>query len=176
MQVKSRGGFKYACALVYPRCYEWRGSTLRPVRYYCYYYYYYYYYYYACVLFTHFSHDASARSGPGFTIKLRHTTLGRTPLGEWSARRRNLYVTTHNNHNRQTSIPRRDSKPQSQKASGLRPTPLTARPLGSALFTIYNICYTIFILLITYILCPHLMFSHLLILLYWNKYKDFNPV
>jgi hypothetical protein len=26
----------------------------------------------------------------------RHTTLGRTPLGEWSARRRVLYLTTHN--------------------------------------------------------------------------------
>ena len=33
----------------------------------------------------------------------RRTTVGRTPLGEWSARRRDLYVTTHNN--RQTSMP-----------------------------------------------------------------------
>jgi len=43
-----------------------------------------------------------SRSGPPncrvFTITLRHTTLGRTPLDEWSARRRDLYVTTHNNH------------------------------------------------------------------------------
>jgi hypothetical protein len=39
----------------------------------------------------------------GFTITLfRHTTLGRTPLDEGSARRRDLYLTTHNNHNRQT--------------------------------------------------------------------------
>jgi len=36
----------------------------------------------------------------GFTITLRHTTLGRTPLEEWSARRRDLYLTAHNNHNR----------------------------------------------------------------------------
>jgi hypothetical protein len=34
----------------------------------------------------------------------RHTTVGRTPLDEWSARRRNLYLTTHNTHNRQASI------------------------------------------------------------------------
>ena len=34
----------------------------------------------------------------------RHTTFGRTPLEEWSARRRNLYLTTHNTHNRQTSM------------------------------------------------------------------------
>jgi hypothetical protein len=40
----------------------------------------------------------------GFTIRLRHTTLGRTPLDEWSARRRDLYLTTHNTHNRQTSM------------------------------------------------------------------------
>ena len=43
----------------------------------------------------------------------RHTTLGRTPLDEWSARRRALYLTTHNPHNRQTSMPRWDSNPQS---------------------------------------------------------------
>jgi hypothetical protein len=41
----------------------------------------------------------------GFTITLRHTTLGRTPLDEWSARRIDLYLTTHNTHNRQTSMP-----------------------------------------------------------------------
>jgi len=35
----------------------------------------------------------------------RRTTVGRTPLDEWSARRRDLYVTTHNSHKRQTSIP-----------------------------------------------------------------------
>jgi hypothetical protein len=40
----------------------------------------------------------------GFTIILRHTTLGRTPLDERSARRRDLYLTTHNTHNRQTSM------------------------------------------------------------------------
>ena len=35
----------------------------------------------------------------------RRTTVGRTPLNEWSVRRRDLYLTTHNNHNRQTSMP-----------------------------------------------------------------------
>ena len=41
----------------------------------------------------------------GFTIILRHTTLGRTSLDERSARHRDLYLTTHNTHNRQTSMP-----------------------------------------------------------------------
>jgi hypothetical protein len=35
----------------------------------------------------------------------RRITVGRTPLGEWSARRRDLYMTTHNIDNRQTSMP-----------------------------------------------------------------------
>jgi hypothetical protein len=35
----------------------------------------------------------------------RHTTFGRTPLDEGPARRRDLYLTTHNTHNRQTSSP-----------------------------------------------------------------------
>jgi len=35
----------------------------------------------------------------------RRTTACRTPLDEWSARRRDLYLTTHNTHNRQTSMP-----------------------------------------------------------------------
>jgi len=35
----------------------------------------------------------------------RRTTVGRTPLGEWSANRRDLHLTTHNTHNRQISIP-----------------------------------------------------------------------
>jgi hypothetical protein len=57
-----------------------------------------------------FFHGAAAPSGSGphyrgFTIILRHTTLGRTPLDEWSARRRDLYLTIHNTHNRQTSMP-----------------------------------------------------------------------
>jgi hypothetical protein len=44
----------------------------------------------------------------------RHTTLGRTALDEWSARRRDLYLTTHNTHNRQTSMPPAYSNPRSQ--------------------------------------------------------------
>ena len=35
----------------------------------------------------------------------RRTSIGRTPLDEWSARRRDLCLTTHNTHNRQTSMP-----------------------------------------------------------------------
>ena len=44
-----------------------------------------------------------------FLMLLDHTqrssTFGRTPLDEWSARRRDLYLTTHDTHNRQISMP-----------------------------------------------------------------------
>ena len=35
----------------------------------------------------------------------RRSTVGRTPLDEWSARPRDLYLTTHDTHNRQISMP-----------------------------------------------------------------------
>jgi len=47
--------------------------------------------------------------GLSFTSFLDHTqrrtTVGRTPLDEWLAHRRDLYLTTHNTHRRQTSVP-----------------------------------------------------------------------
>jgi hypothetical protein len=54
--------------------------------------------------------------GRGFLISealrsLRHATPGGTPLGEWSARRRDLYLTTHNTHKRRTSVPPARFKP-----------------------------------------------------------------
>jgi hypothetical protein len=59
----------------------------------------------------HFFHGATVPREPGppvhrgFTITLRHTTVGRTPLDELSAHRRDVYLTTLNNHNRETSMP-----------------------------------------------------------------------
>jgi len=57
------------------------------------------------------NHGTTAPSGPGsphyrgFMIILRHITISRTPLDEWSACRRDLDVTTHNSQKRQTSVP-----------------------------------------------------------------------
>ena len=49
----------------------------------------------------------------------RRTTFGKTPLDEWSARRRDFYLTTHNKHLYSVW----DSNPHSQQASSRRPTP-----------------------------------------------------
>jgi len=49
-----------------------------------------------------------------FAITLRYTPLGKTPLYEWSARRRDLRLTTHNSHKRHDRggiRPRNPSKP-----------------------------------------------------------------
>jgi hypothetical protein len=60
---------------------------------------------------------------------ITHSTVGRTPLDEGSACSRDLYLTTHNTHKRETSMP----------PVGFEPTilvserPKTSRPLGSAL-------------------------------------------
>jgi len=40
-----------------------------------------------------------------FTHTHTHTPLDRTPLDEWSARSRHLYLPTHNTYNRQISMP-----------------------------------------------------------------------
>jgi hypothetical protein len=53
-----------------------------------------------------------------------HTTVGRTPLDEWSTCLRDLHVTTHNTYKRQTSIP----------PAGFEPTiPVGDRPQTHAL-------------------------------------------
>jgi hypothetical protein len=59
-----------------------------------------------------FLHGATSPSGPGpfhywhFTTTLRYTTLRRSPLDEWSARRRDLYLTKRNSHKRAVADPR----------------------------------------------------------------------
>jgi hypothetical protein len=60
----------------------------------------------------------------GSSITLRHITLLMTPLDEWSARRSDLYLTTHNTHKRQTSM----------APAGFKPTiPASERPQFHAL-------------------------------------------
>jgi len=56
-------------------------------------------------------YGSTAASGPrpphyrSFMVKLTHTSLGMSPLIEWSVRRRDFYLATHNTHERQTSMP-----------------------------------------------------------------------
>jgi len=52
-------------------------------------------------------------------------TRGRTPLDGESARRRDLYLTTHNIPKRQTAMSPAGFEPESPQAIGRRPTPKT---------------------------------------------------
>jgi hypothetical protein len=52
-----------------------------------------------------------------------HTTVGRTPLDEGSARRRDLYLTTQALTRDKHPCPRWDSNPLYHQALGRRPTP-----------------------------------------------------
>ena len=70
----------------------------------------------------------------GFTITLRHTTLGRTPLDVRSARRRNHYRAKHNTKNRQTSMPPVGFKPAIEASERLRTHTLNRAATGIALF------------------------------------------
>ena len=77
--------------------------------------------------FVRFCHGTTVPTGSrpplyrGFMITLRHTALGSgTPLYKWSARRRYLYLTTHNPRNKYP-YPRRDLNPQSQQRAAADP-------------------------------------------------------
>ena len=60
-------------------------------------------------MFCFWRNSAQWASASSFKRFLDHTqrriTVGRTPLDERPARRRDFYLTTNNNHNRLTSMP-----------------------------------------------------------------------
>ena len=68
----------------------------------------------------------------------RRNTVARIPLDEWSARRRDLYLTTHNTHNRQTSIPSAGFEP-TISAGELSQTYALDRPAIGTGITLSNI-------------------------------------
>jgi hypothetical protein len=88
------------------------------------------------ILHTYISSGSAAQHGSwsphsgGFYITQRRSTVSRTPLDQGSAGSIDLYLKTHNIQTERHPCSRRDSNPQSQQASGCRPTFLTARPLG----------------------------------------------
>jgi len=77
------------------------------------------------------------------------TTVGRTPLDEWSARRRDLYVTTHNTHNRQTSIPPAVFEPTISSGERSQTYALDRTASGTGIIIISIIIIIIIIIIIT---------------------------
>ena len=69
----------------------------------------------------------------GFTIKSRHTTIGRASLCVWSARSRDIYPdSTHNTHNRQTDMLPAVFEPAIPASERKQTDALDRRSLGSA--------------------------------------------
>ena len=92
-----------------------------------------------------------------FLMFLDHTqrriTVGRTPLDEWSARHGDLYLTTHNTHNRHTSMPPVGFKPTI--SAGERPQTYaldrTAIGTGNILCVCVCVCVCVYIYIYIYI-------------------------
>jgi hypothetical protein len=86
-------------------------------------------------------HQSPTGPGPShyrnFTITLRHTTLRRTSLGEWSTGSREIYLTTHNTHTTDIHGPRRDSNKQFSKRAAADPRrPRGHRVIGLVLWNL----------------------------------------
>ena len=93
----------------------------------------------------------------GFAITLRHTTIGRTPLDEWSARHRDLYLTTHNKYKRQIFMPSVGFKPHnpSKRAAAdprLRPCGHWDRPINNrSMCVCVCVCVCVYVYIYIYI-------------------------
>jgi len=75
---------------------------------------------------------------PILDVSRSHTMTqhSRTPLDEWSARRRDLYLTTHDTHNRQISMPPVGFKP-TISAGGVVVCDLETSRIGAPYIYIY---------------------------------------
>jgi hypothetical protein len=75
----------------------------------------------------------------GFTIThIWHATVGRTPLDEGTARRRDLYLTTQNTHKRQTSMPPAEFEPMILVSERLQTHALDCTATGIGSLFIHN--------------------------------------
>jgi hypothetical protein len=88
----------------------------------------------------------------GFTIThFRHTTVGRTPLDEGPARRRDLYQISHNTHKRQTSMPPVEFEPTILVSERPKTHALDSTATGIGGSNIRSVLYI-------YIFCPSDLF------------------
>jgi len=117
-----------------------------------------------------FPHGPTARSGPGPPqsrgFEIRHTTLGRSPLDEWSALRRDFSLTTHNTHKRHPCLGGIRTHNPSKRAAA--DPCLSSACLGSA-----STIYFSFTLLVKTFLCSYLhsVFIKLRKVLHKGRYR-----
>ena len=91
----------------------------------------------------------------------RRSTVGRTPLDEWSARRKDLYLTTHNTHNRQSSMPPVGFEPTISAGEWPQTYALDRVATGTGIYIhidFYNI-----------LLCEYIYIYNFIIISAWNN-------
>jgi hypothetical protein len=71
----------------------------------------------------------------------RLTAVGRTPLDEWSARHRDLELTTHSTHNRQTSMPLVGFEPTISERERPQTYALDRAATGTGMLNKYNVIF-----------------------------------
>jgi hypothetical protein len=70
----------------------------------------------------------------GFEITQRHTTVGRTPVDQWSSRLTELYFKTHNTHKRQTLMGQVELEPAIPPREWPQTYALDRAPTGKIFF------------------------------------------
>jgi hypothetical protein len=73
-----------------------------------------------------------------FLVHTQHTTVSMTPIDKWSAHRRDLYMTTHNTHKRQTFVPPLGFKPTNSAGGWPHTYALDWVATGTAYYNIYS--------------------------------------
>jgi hypothetical protein len=92
--------------------------------------------FFSCVASTFFRSYLPLR---GFAITLMgHTTLGGTPLNGWSARRKDIYLITHNTYKRRTSRSPAGFEPRITSNEWPQTHPLDYAATGSA----FSLCFS----------------------------------
>ena len=89
----------------------------------------------------------------------RCTTVGRTPLVEWSARRRDLHLTTHNTHNRLISMPLVGFEPTISAGEQPQTYALDHAPTGTGTFS-FRIHINLVQFARTNAFCPSMKHAH----------------
>jgi hypothetical protein len=116
-------------------------------------------------------HGTTAPSGPGPHYQGFLITLGRTPLDEGSAQSRDPYLTAHNTHKRQTSVPAsRISNHHPRKQVTIDPR---LRPRGTGIgWCIGVTSYIVLHLVLLHLGLPLLFFKHCAqMLLSWTSFR-----
>ena len=94
---------------------------------------------------------------------IRHSTLGSTPLDEWSAYHRGLYLKTHNTYNRQTRMSPAGFKPPVPPCKWPQIHTLDRMAIG--------ISYSFIILLVNWLIAQPLKTLYFFQYYCWNQYR-----